>query len=121
MKKKKNENLVVKLLDKAGTFAEDKDLARELRLGIIVPALRVGKDVTLDFSGVESTTQSFVHALISELIREFGIDVLDRITFKGCGDTVKKIISIVTEYMQHEEDPTILLKSDPAYAGDDES
>jgi hypothetical protein len=81
-------------------------LARELRQDVILPALKAKGDVILDFSGVESATQSFIHALISELIRQFGIDVLDRMIFKGCNDTVKKIISIVTEYMQHEEEPT---------------
>jgi hypothetical protein len=104
--KNKNGHVTVKMLTAAGTFAENKDLARELRRDTILPALHDGKKVVLDFSGVESTTQSFIHALISELIREFGIDVLDSMVFKGCNETVQKIISIVTEYMQHEEEPT---------------
>lgn len=106
MKKKKNGHITVRMLAAMGTFAEDKDLARGIRRDVILPALNAGGDVILDFSGVESTTQSFIHALISELIRDFGIDVLERLVFKGCNDTVKKIISIVTEYMQHEEEPT---------------
>lgn len=103
----KNEGQVtVKMLSAVGTFAENKDLARELRREVIIPALNGGADVVLNFSGIESTTQSFIHALISELIREYGIDVLDRLPFKGCNDSVKTIISIVTDYMQHEEEPT---------------
>jgi len=103
---KKNGHVTVRMLSAVGTFAENKDLARELRRDVIVSALHEGGDVILDFSGIESTTQSFVHALISELIREFGTDVLNRVLFKGCNESVKKIISIVTEYMQHEEEPT---------------
>ncbi len=86
-----------------GSFAENKDLARQIRLEQILPALHQDKRVILDFAGVTSTTQSFVHALISELIREFGASVLDRLAFKSCIDTVKQLVSIVIEYMQYEE------------------
>ncbi len=103
---KKNSHVTVRMLTAVGTFAENKNLARELRREVILPALREGGDVILDFTGIESTTQSFIHALISQLIRDFGIDVLDRMLFKGCNDGVMKFISIVTEYMQYEEEPT---------------
>jgi uncharacterized protein DUF4325 len=102
----KNKTVTVEVLKYVGTFAEDKDAARELRRDVILPALEAGNNVVLDFSKVESATQSFIHALISELIRRFGIGVLDKIAFKGCNETIKKIISIVTEYMQHAEEPT---------------
>jgi hypothetical protein len=99
-------DITVEMLSFAGTFAENKDMARKLRLGTIRRALNQDARVILDFTGIESTTQSFIHALISELIREFGINVLDSIVFKGCNDSVKSLVSIVTEYMQHEEEPT---------------
>ena len=99
-------DITVEMLSFAGTFAENKDMARRLRLDMIRRALNQGAHVILDFSGIESTTQSFIHALISELIREFGIKVLDSIVFKGCNESVKSLVSIVTEYMQHEEEPT---------------
>ncbi|MFA6030227.1 MAG: STAS-like domain-containing protein [Elusimicrobiota bacterium] len=85
---------------RAGAFAENKDIARDLRVGEIVPALEKGEDVILDFAGVDATTQSFIHALISDLIRKHGSDVLDRLEFKSCNETVRKIITIVVDYMQ---------------------
>ncbi len=84
----------------AGNFAENKDVARKIRLENIVPALENNQEVILDFQKVESTTQSFIHALISALFRNYGNDVVDRVTFKNCNETVKKLISIVVEYMQ---------------------
>jgi len=87
----------------AGGFAENKDIAREIRLKSILPALEKRDMVTLDFAGVTSTTQSFVHALISDVIRKYGSDVLERIEFKGCGENVREIISIVADYMQHAD------------------
>lgn len=90
----------IKLFDQVGSFAENKDIAREIRLKNIVPALNDNQEVILDFEGISSATQSFVHALISDLIRKYGSAVLDKISFKSCNETVKKIISIVIEYMQ---------------------
>lgn len=100
---KENGQITINMAGLAGSFAENKDLAREIRLDQILPALRENKKVVLDFTGVSSTTQSFVHALISELIRQFGASVLDRLIFKSCNDTVKKLVSIVIDYMQYEE------------------
>jgi len=80
-----------------------KQLSSLAQLNEVLPALRQNKKVVLDFTGVTSTTQSFVHALISKLIQEFGPAVLDRLIFKSCNQIVKKLVSIVIDYMQYEE------------------
>jgi len=90
----------IKIFPKTGNFAENKDTARELRTKNILPALQEENEVVIDFSGVESSTQSFIHALISDVIRREGIDILERITFKSCNKTIKTLIEIVVEYMQ---------------------
>ncbi|MBI4004954.1 STAS-like domain-containing protein [Candidatus Roizmanbacteria bacterium] len=91
---------IIKLLPKTGIFAENKDIARDIRIKYITPVLEKNEEITLDFEGVESATQSFVHALISELIRNFGNEVLDNIYFKKCNKSVQEIINIVVDYMQ---------------------
>lgn len=93
----------ITILKNAGVFAENKDVARDLRERVLLPALRAAEEVTVDFTDVEGATQSFVHALISESIREFGPDVLDHIVFKGCNATIQGIINIVADYMQASE------------------
>lgn len=93
----------IKIFPKTGNFAENKDIAREIRIKEIVPTLGEQQTVILDFSKVDSATQSFIHALISDVIRKEGYDVIDRLYFKNCTDTIKKIIMIVTDYMQEEE------------------
>ena len=90
----------IRLYGFVGAFAENKDLAREIRLEKILPALDRGEEVNLDFDKVESATQSFLHALISDVIRKKGISILDHIFFKNCNPTIKKLIEIVVEYMQ---------------------
>ena len=93
----------VLLFPLVGEFAENKDIARELRVKILAPALKQGKTIVIDFVGVGSATQSFIHALISELIREHGAEAIDMLSFKNCNETIKKIISIVVAYMQESE------------------
>ena len=57
---------IIKIKDYAGTFAENKDTAKRLRIDKIMPALSNKEEVELDFEGVSGATQSFIHALISE-------------------------------------------------------
>lgn len=90
----------ISLVSKVGTFAENKDIAREIRVKEVLPTLKKGNDVVLDFSGIESATQSFIHALISDVIRQCGSEVLDNLQFKSCNATVQNIISIVVDYTQ---------------------
>lgn len=97
---KKNKEIIIRIFDNAGSFAENKDVAREIRLTHLIPALKNEDDVVLDYSNVDDTTQSFTHALVSDAIRIFGNDVLDRITFKNCTESVRNIINIVVKYMQ---------------------
>ncbi len=93
----------IKLFKQVGKFAENKDIARDIRLKKIIPALEKGQEIVLDFENIDSATQSFIHALISDLMRKYGNEVLDKISFKFCNETIQKIISIVTDYMQERE------------------
>jgi len=90
----------IMIFEKTGAFAGNKDIARDIRLNDILPYINDKDKIILNFDKVESATQSFIHALISDVIRQKGINVLDRLYFKNCSSTIQKIISIVTEYMQ---------------------
>lgn len=95
--------MTIKIKIKTGNFAENKDTARDIRIIEMMPALQKGKKVILDFAGVTGATQSFMHALISEAIREYGENVYDRLLFKNCSDQVREIVLIVSEYMRASE------------------
>lgn len=90
----------INLYNFTGSFAENKDVAKEIRLNQIIPALEEKEKVTINFEKVESATQSFVHALLSDIIRKMGAGTLNNIYFKNCNQTIQKVIEIVTEYMQ---------------------
>lgn len=92
--------MTIKLLAITGSFAENKDTARNLRMSKIIPSLKKGENIVIDFAGVEGTTQSFIHALVSDLMRQNGPEILEKISFKNCDESIKKIITIVATYMQ---------------------
>lgn len=96
--------ILIEIKKNVGEFAENKDVAKELRVKKIMPALADGKIVVLDFSGVSGTTQSFVHALISEPIRKFHDVALDNLEYKNCSAVVREVIKTVYEYMQESLD-----------------
>ncbi|EKE06292.1 MAG: hypothetical protein ACD_19C00020G0002 [uncultured bacterium] len=94
------EKKIIGIFDLVGSFAEDKDRAQFIRTKLLAPYLKDGFDVVLDYSKVDSTTQSFTHALLRENVKDFGIEILDRIYFKNCNEIVQKIIEIVIRYFQ---------------------
>lgn len=89
----------IKMHELVGRFAENKDLAKSIRQDVLWPAFREGRKVTLNFSQVDDATQSFIHALISQLIRDTQGEALDMIYFKHCNSSVKQIINMVVDYM----------------------
>jgi hypothetical protein len=90
----------VKVFEAAGDFAENKDVARKLRTEQLMPALDSGQKVIVDFEGVSLSTQSFIHALISDALRKHGASVLDNIQFRKCNRAVQALIATVCDYMQ---------------------
>jgi hypothetical protein len=88
----------VNLIKWVGDFAEDKDKAALIRESDIRPCLEKGEPIVLDFTGITLATQSFVHALISDLLRAKGEIALDLIEFKGCSASVKGIVETVVQY-----------------------
>lgn len=91
---------VIKLRKMVGDFAENKDIAKRLRLEKIMPALSQGDEVVLDFDGISGATQSFVHALISDPIRKLKNITFDNLAYKNANEEIREIISIVYRYMQ---------------------
>jgi hypothetical protein len=79
-------------------IAEDKDEARKIREEIILPSLRRGERVVLDFDAVDLATQSFIHALVSDAIRRYGDQALELIDFRNCSDELKQLVLTVVEY-----------------------
>lgn len=90
--------VIIRIADLTGNFAENKDKARDLREEKVMPAISSGTSVILDFDEVDSTTQSFVHALISKVLQDKRENALDLIEFKNCNGPVRSLVSTVVNY-----------------------
>jgi hypothetical protein len=88
----------ITIKDIANDFAEDKDVAARIREEHIRTSIDSGRKIILDFTGVTLTTQSFLHALISDILRSRGESALDKIVFKGCNRGVQGLIKTVVQY-----------------------
>jgi hypothetical protein len=94
----------IKVNQSSGSFAENKDIARKIRIKEIMPTLLDNQQITLDFDKVNGVTQSFIHALIAEPIREFPDTFFELVSFRNCADSVRSVVSTVSEYMQESLD-----------------
>lgn len=95
---------IIKMQKLTGDFAENKDIAKKMRIEKIMPALSKGNEIVLDFKGINGATQSFIHALISDPIRELRNSALDHLMYKNVNGDIREIISIVYRYMQESLD-----------------
>jgi hypothetical protein len=95
---------IIKLKQIAGDFAENKDIAKKIRMEKLIPVLKKGDYVVFDFAGVTGATQSFIHALISDPIRELRNVAFDHLIYKNANKDIQEIISIVYRYMQESLD-----------------
>lgn len=90
----------VHIYNLAGGFGENKDIAKQIRINKILPALKLGEEIKLDFKGVNGVTQSFVHAMFAEPIRKYPDKFFELVVCKNCTSLVQTVISIVSDYMQ---------------------
>src|SRR5438270_14072136 len=92
----------LRIAESVGDFAGDKDVATALREDKIKPILSAGRPLVLDFGGVEFATQSFIHALVSQLIRSDDFNALSLLTFENCTPSLRELIEIVADYSQED-------------------
>ena len=86
------------MLEHTGDFAENKDIAAHLRESVIRAAVKDSNTLILDFNGVTLSTQSFIHALLSDVLRIEGEDLLERIDFRNCVPVIRGLVETVVQY-----------------------
>ena len=92
--------MTTRIVVKAGAnqFAEDKEEARQVRLARIMPGLERGESIVLDFRDVSYATQSYIHALIGEVLQKHGESALQNLEFKNCSAALRSVIGLVVDY-----------------------
>lgn len=82
-------------------FAEDNPQALLIRQNEILPRMARGESTVIDFAGVRSVTQSFVHALLSEPLKQPGS--LLRLSFANCTASTREILRVVAAYASYRQ------------------
>jgi hypothetical protein len=82
-------------------FEENNATAVAIRDQEIRPRVERGEAVILDFSGVRSPTQSFVHALLAEVFQIPGS--LLRLSFLNCTRSAQEILKAVAAYASYRQ------------------
>jgi len=81
---------------KVGPIKEDVNAAATLREDEILPAIKGGEMLIIDFSGIRFVTQSFAHALLHDAFKIPGSIV--RLSFVNCSHASEEAIRTVAAY-----------------------
>jgi len=82
---------------KVAEFEEDVDAAARTRDTVIIPALKEGRMVVMDFKGIKAGTQSFAHACMYKILRDRS-EVRYALSIAGCTNATREAIRAVAAY-----------------------
>lgn len=78
-------------------FEEDVEQAAKIRDEELLPSMKEGTLVVLDFAGVKFATQSFVHALMYKVIRD-GQNIGSTLSIANCSRSTREAVMAVAAY-----------------------
>jgi hypothetical protein len=84
-------------------FEENVDRAAEVRESVIIPAIEKEQLVILDFSGISFATQSFVHACMYRVLRDFPSSAYT-LSLNGASKATKEAIRSVAAYARSRKE-----------------
>lgn len=89
--------LYVNIFNYFGRFADDKDAGIKFRDRYLIPAVDEGRAIVADFSGVDSSTHSFLNALFASPIRRMGLVAYKRIRVINATNEIRETMDYVLD------------------------
>jgi hypothetical protein len=86
-------------------FEEDVERAAKIRDEDLLPSMKAGTLVVLDFAGVKFATQSFVHALMYKVVRD-GQNIGSSLSIANCSKSTREAVMAVAAYAKVGERET---------------
>ena len=80
-----------------GRFADDKQAAINYRDKYLLPAVDAGKSIVVDFNDVETSTHSFLNALLASPIRRMGLRAYKRLRIINAPKDIRETIDYVLD------------------------
>ncbi len=84
--------IALHIAQELGIHLADGESAARFRMARIEPCLAIGREITLDFTGVRNANSSFMNALVAGVVEQHGEAVLDKILFKGCNPVLRVLV-----------------------------
>jgi hypothetical protein len=84
-------NIIV--TEEPDSFLSGAERALQIRMTQLVPAIKQGETVEIDFSNVRGTSQSWMNAFVMGTLLECGVESLKYMKFKHCNSLVKELIT----------------------------
>lgn len=89
--------LYVNVYNFFGRHADVKDEATRYRDRHLLPAVDEGKSIVIDFSGVESSTHSFLNALLASAVRRMGLMAYKRIRVINASSEIRETVDYILD------------------------
>jgi anti-sigma regulatory factor (Ser/Thr protein kinase) len=80
-----------------GKYADDKSAAIKYRDRHLLSVVDAGKNILLDFEGVESSTHSFLNALLASPIRRMGMLAFKRLKVVNASPDIRETVDYVLD------------------------
>ncbi len=100
-------NLVIDILPEFGSFCADGERAAEFRFRRIDPFVDIANSIVLNFAGVRNMNSSFANALIANLVTQHSAEVLKKLKFSNCNQTIQLLVVAAIELGTTRERPTV--------------
>ncbi len=93
----KDDRFYLNIFNYFGRFADDKEAGIKFRNRHLLPAVDEGKSFVVDFSGVDSSTHSFLNAVFASPIRRMGIRAYKRIRVVNATSDIRETMDYVLD------------------------
>lgn len=94
---KQQERLYISIYNYFGRLADVKAEAIQYRDRHLLPATEKGMNIVLDFADVDSTTHSFLNALLASAIRRMGLRAYKRIRIINASNDIRETIDYILD------------------------
>jgi hypothetical protein len=88
---------LVRVFNYFGRYAEDKDAAIKFRDQRLIPAIKQGKKLLLDFAEVETAPHSFLNAMLATPVTMLGLKAYQFVQVRNASGIIHEIIAGVLE------------------------
>ncbi len=94
-KNTETDNLYISVRNYFGRYAEDKDLAKNIRDKYLLPALAENQTITIDFEEIVSAPHSLLNAMLATPIERLGLSAYKKIKIINAAPEIRETLDFI--------------------------